>query len=292
MKIFLTIILFLSMFNIQSQTTSDYKVYDLQKDTLRVLSWNIKMLPGIYLNKHNKQKIARRSKAISKEILKKKYDIIVFQEAFNFNSRRIIKKNLADKYPYIYKPLNYKLFSLKGNGGVWVLSKIPLKNTKEVKYKKCSSTDCLARKGAILMEGVNKNINFQIIGTHLQSGSNWQVRQKQYHQLAEILEKNKRNNILQIICGDMNCAMQDKNEYQNMINILQAKNTNKNQGLKYSNYNKNKIIDYILTRDNNSNLLVKSKIILIGEDWDVKKHNFPKKMGLSDHLSLESIIIF
>ena len=121
------------MFNIQSQTTSDYKVYDLQKDTLRVLSWNIKMLPGIYLNKHNKQKIARRSKAISKEILKKKYDIIVFQEAFNFNSRRIIKKNLADKYPYIYKPLNYKLFSLKGNGGVWVLSKIPLKNTKEVR---------------------------------------------------------------------------------------------------------------------------------------------------------------
>ena len=87
MRLFFLTFIILSTLNLKSQITIDF-----EKDTLSILSWNIKMLPGIYYDKHNKQKIAKRSKKITKEIIKKNYDIIIFQEAFNFNSRRIIKK--------------------------------------------------------------------------------------------------------------------------------------------------------------------------------------------------------
>ena len=289
-KIIIYLILILISFNTNSQVQKSY-ISDLEKDTIKLLSWNIKMLPDIYYDKQTKQKQAKRSKKITKELLQRQYDIIILQEAFNFNSRRIIKKHLKTKYPYIYKPLNYKALSIKGNGGVWILSKIPLTKIEEIKYKSCSGTDCLARKGAVIMQGVNKKQKFQIVGTHLQSGKDWRSRKKQYEDLNFLLNKHKINNVPQIICGDMNCDSNNKQEFTSMINIIQSEDTNKKEGLNYSNYRKDKIIDYVLVRKNNHDIKINSKIILIGNDWTIK-NNYKQKLSLSDHLSLESVIIF
>src|SRR5687768_14558396 len=54
---------------------------------LKILSWNIYMLPKIVVQKHKRN----RAYAIVEELKKSDFDIIIFQEAFFPASREIIK---------------------------------------------------------------------------------------------------------------------------------------------------------------------------------------------------------
>ncbi|MFN8397877.1 MAG: sphingomyelin phosphodiesterase [Bacteroidia bacterium] len=185
---------------------------------LKVLSWNIYMLPKAVKNSGK----AQRAALIAELLGQSEYQILVFQEAFMADARRIIQEALAPHYPYAYGPANNRP-GLRINSGIWVLSRIPLKVLDEVTYSKCKGiADCMARKGVMLLEGEFGGTTFQIAGTHLQSIGPQAVRKSQYTEIRSLLDKHRRNNVPQIICGDMNTDQADTNCYHDMLQTLDA----------------------------------------------------------------------
>ncbi len=187
---------------------------------LRILSWNIYMLPKFAKITGKRQRAALIASLLKTE----QYDIIVFQEAFLGDARRIIGNALIDKYPHQYGPANRK-FSIKTNSGIWVLSRIPLKVIAEIDYTECDGfDDCFARKGALLLEGEGgrRQRPFQILGTHLQAGGPQSIRHSQYAELRALLDQYRKPGVPQIICGDMNTGDTDTANYADMLQTLDA----------------------------------------------------------------------
>ena len=262
---------------------------------LKILSWNIGMLPGLDLFKDKDD----RPQAIAKALRDKDYDIIVFQEAFTFYARNIIGRSLHNQYPYVYGPLNKNMFSLKINGGVWILSKIPLKIRKQIEFTVAAGMDELARKGAVLLEGLFYGAPFQLIATHLQDDEYPQAIRDA--QLAEIHEKliipYSETDTPQIICGDFNTDEKVAENYKGMLTILDAEDRGISGTMKVTFDDESndawtspnpdpRRIDYVFTR--NAHLLrdITEKVAVLKSQWGENKEY------LSDHNGLEADIEF
>jgi hypothetical protein len=63
---------------------------------MKILSWNIFMLPHLDFKNSNRLRAA----AIAKELNRSDYSIIVFQEAFDRKSRNIIREVLQENFPF------------------------------------------------------------------------------------------------------------------------------------------------------------------------------------------------
>ncbi|HXH18663.1 MAG TPA: sphingomyelin phosphodiesterase, partial [Chitinophagales bacterium] len=229
---------------------------------LRILSWNIQMLPRMLL------KISRgpmrRSRLIPQHIISDQADIIVFQEAFDPRARRILKRGLKEKYPYIAGPANSGAFRLKTNSGIWMLSKIPLKELGTIDFKDCESEYCLARKGALLAEAEWQGVKFQILGTHLEAGGPDSIKRNQYREIRGLIDEHQKPNVPQFLCGDFNTDKTDADLYPDMLNMLDARDDDLTGELVFTSDEKlndmnipapgreihRKVIDYILFRGN------------------------------------------
>jgi len=66
---------------------------------LRILSYNIKMLPRVLKRPHHYP--IKRAPLIPKYIIEENPDIVVFQEAFDGKADRILKRKLKANYPYM-----------------------------------------------------------------------------------------------------------------------------------------------------------------------------------------------
>ena len=196
------------------------RVNDTTDTKLKILSWNIYMLPKIVVRKGKEE----RALAIVEQIKNNDFDVIVFQEAFLPKARKIIGEGLATLYPYTYGPANNSK-NIKTNSGVWVISKMPLKQLETIQFKNCTGFDCFARKGAIMLEGEWEGKPFQVLGTHLQADQFTEIREKQMDQIyLELLNKYKRDDVPQIICGDLNTETDINEHYCAMLDCLDAEN--------------------------------------------------------------------
>lgn len=259
---------------------------------LRILSWNIYMLPRFALITGKRQ----RAKKIAELLKESDYHILVFQEAFLGDARKIIRKGLAATFPYAYGPANRK-FSIKANSGIWILSKLPLKQLDVIQYSECDGfDDCFARKGALLMEGEHEGHAFQILGTHLQAGGPQRIRHGQFLEVRTILDEHKRENIPQIVCGDMNTAHAKKADYEDMLSCLDVEDGPLEITLEecedgYLNdmheggVRNLWLIDYVFYRENAKPAKsIKRKMPNLRKKWS-KKHR-----DLSDHFPLDCAI--
>jgi len=307
-RIFLLIIAVAFYENIskgQSVESSPQSVYPYAllspKKELKILSWNIYMLPGFanfagYGVFSGKKK---RAQAIVEELKKPDYDIIVFQEAFHKGARRRLKKGLVDLYPYMVGPANRRKIAIKTNSGIWIFSKIPLKELKVIDFKQCQGIDCWARKGALLVEGSWQGKLFHIIGTHLESGPQQYIRKSQYEEIyGYLLEPYQKTGVPQFICGDLNTNSADSVSYMDMLNTLKAENgkllgevkvtiggiaNDMSSGGTANQYE----IDYILVRDNGTGIKsIKRKVSILQHPWSKKRKD------LSDHYGVEAVIEF
>jgi len=228
---------------------------------LRILSYNIQMLPRM-LFRLSRGPI-RRAKLIPAHLINDQIDIIVFQEAFDPRARRILKKRLKDTYPYMVGPANRAGFRLKTNSGVWIVSKIPIKELEQIDYKDCKADDCLARKGALLVEAEWHGVPFQVLGTHLNAGGPEWIRLNQYKEIRDLIDRHKKENVPQFLCGDFNTARSQDSLYQAMVHILDTQDGSFSGNLVYTddpvmndmNYcskwdAKCEVIDYIFYRHN------------------------------------------
>jgi len=251
-------------------------------DTLKILTWNVYMLPmSVY---HNSLKKPRAHDIVS--ILSKgKYDILVLQETFQHGARKIISVGLKKIYPYQYGPLNSKFIQFRFNGGVYVLSKIPLKVMKQIVFHARTGYDKYAKKGAVLLEGYVNSKKFQIIGTHIQSSAPRDIMNKQFQQIrSELLDPYMKDGVSQIISGDMNTNAHDNKEYTDMISILDTQDGKLTGDKRFSKAN-GREIDYILLRNNHSEAYVIQRNVVIFRPLNSRISE------LSDHYGIEAEIV-
>lgn len=230
---------------------------------LKILSWNIYMLPYVSIWNNNQA----RARLIVRELEQSDHQIIVFQEAFSSRCRNIIAKGLEEKFPYQYGPENPNYIPLFTNSGLWIISKIPLKKLGAIKFSKSQGIDMIARKGAVLFEGIYQNTPFQLLATHLQSEDPHHIRAQQCNEISEhLLKPYEHEHIPQLICGDFNIDIDDHLHYRKMLETLDAQD-GEITGPISTTYDeidnplaripsgKKRIIDYILVR--NSKLIRK-----------------------------------
>ena len=254
---------------------------------LKVLSWNIYMLPPIVARPGKKE----RAYAIVEQLKKGEYDVIVFQEAFLHKAREIISTGLDSIYKYTYGPANSSKPNIKTSSGVWVISKTPLRELGQIEFSTKVGIDKWARKGALMLEGEFNGNPFQVLGTHLQSENHQDVREKQMDQIyIELISKYKNDGVPQIICGDMNTENDMKEHYCHMLNCLDAEDgamTTSTTNIEVETYDgennelaqfygakKKNTLDYILLRANGKKIHSVQRYVSVMKKG--KKH-------LSDH---------
>ena len=260
--------------------------------TLKVLSWNIYMLPHLIARGSEKSK---RASTIAELLSESDYDVIFFQEAFHSRPRKIIYDNLIKRFTHCAGPANRHKFSLKTNSGLWVFSKYPILRHQSIVYQTRHGIDAFSRKGALLVDiNVNGHV-VQVAGTHLQnSGPSWLKQMQCVEFFEHLLKPNQKQGVPQIICGDFNIDMRTQGEeYRKMLNLLDATDTNTDSQLvtydRQDNQLKNEtgtsdLIDYILVRQNGAALMWSTAVRRFSRTW---KKDFS---DLSDHYSLHTVI--
>jgi sphingomyelin phosphodiesterase len=267
----------------------------LEKDTsdilpqknLKILSWNIYMLPGIVPMKGR----IERAHAIVDTLDHLDYDVIVFQEAFHGKAVSVIREGLKNIFPHMYGPFNPAKSPFRISSGVWVLSKIPLDLLGTIEYTDAKVADRVPRKGAALLQGNFNGKVFQILGTHMQAQNFPEIRKKQFKEMYDgLLSKYKVEGIPQIICGDMNTEIEIEKNYCEMLQCLDAENGDMN-GIQKESYDgtnnelalsvwkkEKTTLDYILFRNNGAKIhSVKRSVSVFKRQWKKGKHD------LSDH---------
>jgi endonuclease/exonuclease/phosphatase family metal-dependent hydrolase len=215
-KVFFLMCMFLAP-QIKSPVNAQDTICYNDRCDLKILSWNIYGLPSYISHKG----LAVRSRLIAEYLKDADFDIVIFQEAFTAKSRRIIRSILCNSFPYQLGPANEKTHGIRLNSGIWIISKVPLNFVSQIQFSISRGFDRFSRKGALMVEGTHNGTVFQLVGTHLNSGSSQKVRDKQYKQMvSRLLEPNKKEDIPQIICGDFNTNKQDKTSYSRMLEIL------------------------------------------------------------------------
>jgi endonuclease/exonuclease/phosphatase family metal-dependent hydrolase len=269
---------------------------DSKNRDLKILSWNIYMLPPIAPIADR----AKRAHAIVDTLKQAGFDIIVFQEAFNHNAVKVIRDSLSAIYPFMYGPFNPRKNLFQISSGVWVISKIPLELKGTIEYKIAKDADRVARKGAALLEGTWNDKKFQIIGTHLQAQDHPDIRRLQIRHIYDsLITKYKVEGVPQIICGDMNTEIQIAKNYRDMLRGLDAEDgaisgaqtmtyDGTNNALALSVWKKDKTtLDYILIRRNGSHTNVINRHVGVFKRTWKKGH-----IDLSDHYAMACEVKF
>jgi len=261
---------------------------------LKILSWNIYMLPYISLINDNDQ----RAKIIAEKLVNSDYKIIVFQEAFSSKCRRVIAEKLFESYPYQYGPANRNRFPFKTSSGLWVLSKFPLTKKNEIQFSICKGFDAVARKGAVIFEGCYNGSKFQLLATHLQAENSHLLRKRQCSEIKEhLLDPYYNKDIPQFICGDFNIDMDDTHNYRQMLSTLDASNgeisgntkvtyDELNNNLAYNPNGRKRVIDYVLVRNEGLIDKIERKV------QTFFTNNKGNESYLSDHYAMEFCVNF
>ncbi len=290
--IFTSVIVSISLLLVSSGSFAQCNEQAGQNVELRILSWNIYMIPHIIIHSGQEQ----RAKEIVESLKNENVDVIVFEEAFDARSRTIIREGLKDKFPYESGDPSKSCF-LKINSGIWVLSKTALTVVKQIFFKKGRGTDKLASKGAILLQTKKNNFCFQIAATHLQSdliGKDVRnIRYKQYIQIRkELLEPFSQKDVPQFIVGDMSTMRDEKLSYNDMVNCFDVKqcafeweniysyDRTKNDII-FNSADRPQLIDHIFYKSMGSEILASKMLVKIFS----KKWSHLHK-DLSDHFAI------
>lgn len=262
---------------------------------ITIVSWNIQMLPNFFraFSPDLRKMQAKRLPWIVEYVKSQDFDVICFQEVFDLEQKRRLRRKLKKLYPYHVNPINKGRIT---SNGIMLLSKYPMKRLGYVVYAKGSGSDGMAAKGCVLAELNVDGKVFQLAGTHLQAGGGIAQtnRNQQYKDIRVLLDKFKKENIPQIVAGDMNTRNTDKETYERMITELDVQDFPLNEDEPYTVDGKNSWnneekkgvqIDYIFLRDNGSKTtIIEQKIIR------PKKRKNGKIIDLADHYGVRTII--
>ena len=267
---------------------------DTSNSELKILSWNIYMLPRPALLTGKR----KRAREIAKVLPAENYDIIVFQEAFHGDARRILKRKWKELYPVRIGPANRNWWWLKVNSGLWIMSKMPLKEIKQIKFKDCHGfIDCFANKGALLVEGEFEGQKFQLLNTHIQAGGPDSIKQKQYEAIRVLIDEHKQEGVPQLLAGDFNKGKDNGASYKKMLTTLDVADYEPDSERKFSAGSDNefrvggndRLIDFIFYRPNG---LEPKSMIRNVRRFRSEEPCFKTISDLSDHYAIEIFLKF
>jgi len=241
--------------------------------TLKLLTWNVQLLPRYLIHWRFNSMQSQRIEWIAAHLNKQDFDVIALQEVFGKTLQKKLKKALADKYPY-QVGLHNKKGSLRVGDGVLIVSKVPLKEIDYVYFSDGYDRDKLANKGCIMAQAEKEGVVFQLTNTHMQSINDSTARKVRESQVSEIktalLDDQYQNGVPQFIMGDLNVRKSETEHYNNVLRILDARDTAvnnqrsytfdqlnfwvKRQAAKQGKLHDNVQLDYILLRENNCNI--------------------------------------
>lgn len=259
--------------------------------TLRILTWNIKMLPRALA--HLKHYPIKRAKHIPAQLLADSVDVVCFQEAFDPKARRIIRKKLKQDFPYMAGPANNWKPSFKVNSGVMMFSKYPMRQLGQTKFSTCDKEDCMARKGGLLCEVRKNNRTYQLLGTHCEAGGTREMKISQFYELKNLADQHYSDTVVQFFCGDFNCKKNDTILYPKLVEAIDAEDgeiTGEWQCTtdhRYCDMNdmkpngKQNVIDFVFVRKKQNHQYTSQRYVRkYTQLWD-KKHK-----DLSDHYAI------
>jgi len=286
--------LFLLPENVKGQAVISAVDPQQEGDSLKLLSWNIYMLPPV-VKFTGKRK---RAKAIGDTLAQSNYDVLVLQEAFHAGARRKIHSRLKKAFPYRVGPAYRNFFSIKASSGVWILSRYPIKEMGKTKFKhKWGIDNKLARKGALMVE-VDKNGQlFQIIGTHLNAGGPLDLRAGQLRQIRQdLIEPYHTPGVPLIIAGDFNIDKEEPHGLDSMMAILEVEDYEFDGEFKYTfDHSLNDladgstkgVIDYVYFRPEKLKVRQTRRFIPLFEKKWSSKHK-----SLADHNPVELLLYY
>ncbi|WP_052599855.1 endonuclease/exonuclease/phosphatase family protein [Aureispira sp. CCB-QB1] len=263
---------------------------------VQVVSWNIQMLPnalGIFSSAlRKKQRI--RAPWIIEHCLNAPYDVIVFQEVFDRDIKRKLKKGLKEMYPY-QVDTRIEKGRLTSNG-IFIVSKIPMKYIDHVIYAKGAHEDAWAAKGCTLVEVEKEGFLFQIAGTHLQSGGSTaaeKFRALQYQDIRTLLDKHANEKVPVLVMGDMNTRKSNAPKYTQMIETIGVKDYPLNEEEPYTIDNKNSWnthsqgiqLDYVLLQARATQTNIYEQKVL-----RLKAEHKGKQIDLADHYGIVATV--
>jgi endonuclease/exonuclease/phosphatase family metal-dependent hydrolase len=278
--------LFIALFFVFSGTLN------AKETKLHILSWNIKMLPRQYniVIKHHPLK---RIKLISEQILSDSIDIVCFQELFDTKVNKRMKAELSKQFPYVVGPANEARSIFRLSSGVIFFSRYPIRKLETVEFSDCQEEDCVARKGALLIEAEVDGKKIQLLGTHMNAAGGEDVKIKQLVQIRTLIEKHSKSGIPQLICGDFNIKKTNGKLYQMMLDFFKANDgpilgafqhtfDPKNNDMCAKEKEEPQLIDFIFFRSNETREAKESsrEIRCYRKDWGKKNKD------LSDHFAL------
>jgi phospholipase C len=265
-------------------------------DSLKIISWNIFMVPPIIFKSCQEE----RASLIASYIKEQQADVVIFVESFMKKVDVVLYKQLNTTYPYHSKTT--KGGAMKANSGVWIFSKYPIDKEDYITYQSKKSSDRFSNKGATFVEISVNNKKVQLIASHTQSLSKYRTaREKQFQQLKiNLADKYFDPNIPQIIAGDLNVNYYDTSAYRSMLKLLDVKPIEYTK-FEYSWDGKNnqlankyfepiqETLDYILLRNNKINIASLSKIEILHphQSTNFCRNNFSE---LSDHYPVSTIL--
>ncbi len=265
------------------------KPVNIEKNELKILSWNIQMLPipyGWIFSQH------KRANGIIKKLQESEiYDIIVFQEAFNGKIREQIFEGLRSLYPFQVHPNDRSSF-FKTNSGLWALSRSPVELVDELTFTTLLGWDWMSSKGAKLYRLFKSGQEIFIINTHLQADSQGElsiVRTEQYGEIkTNLIEPLGGDDTPLILCGDLNISK--LTNLKLMLHKLGMKNGHLLSKIKFSNFdtsleNPKQLLDYILVKSNSFEFQTVQRRIL-----EFSNFTREKSISISDHNPVEAIL--
>jgi len=173
----------------------------------------------------------------------REYDILALQEVWNPRFRNIEK--YATKHNYYVAgssaPSSLRYIKLRVfGGGLMIISKFPIVNTKEALFDQGTGADMFVTKGVLYGKiEVGPNSYVHVFNTHLQAsyGYEWDnsnpyaaIRKKQFKKISDFIhEVTKQDHHPIVLMGDFNVNAfnapgdsSDSMEYKDMMQILQA----------------------------------------------------------------------
>lgn len=271
------------------------KESQLELDSLKLLSWNIYMLPPMIGFKGKK----KRAKAIAKKLSESEYDVIVFSEAFNRHARKRIKEGIRESFPYFQGPAFRKKFSLKTSSGIWIASKHPMKEMGKIVFKRKSGFDNrMARKGALMVQIDKNGQKFDIIGTHMNNLGRLELRLHQLKQIKEeLIDEYNQTDVPVIVAGDYNVyRYEEPGSVDSVVAVLEMDDYKLEGNTPYTyDYENNSLaygkisdeIDYVFYHPGELDVHEVKRIVpVIEKKW--KKN----RKHLSDHNPLEFLLYY
>jgi endonuclease/exonuclease/phosphatase family metal-dependent hydrolase len=195
-----------------------------------IVQYNIMARPYWVGQEGQRERVCRIPQALARRIAGQEHvDAIVLNESFSAACAGELKlTDLLALYGWRYHLPPVSTWWKPSNGGIFIASKWPIVASRDMVYRACRSSDCLAAKGVQyariekVLDGRRKR--YHVFGTHLQAwggAAAAAVRGEQARELARFIQQ-QHIPVAEpvLLAGDLNTRGPGNPQFQALIDIL------------------------------------------------------------------------